>query len=233
MSWPVVATRRATSSRSSTTIPGWALRAGRNSPSTPRCSSRPPARNQAPPRPTRTGGFSTSVIPRMSTKKARARSSSPAGMASCTWWRPVNTPSSVRGSAHVGGPSNHRRRTTCREHDRSGCSGEAVTSARWSTGSDHEPWRRPRGAGGIVLGSSAGPGSEGVTVGFVQVAHGRGGGIRTHGPSLPKRVRYQAALHPVRGSLGAWRGPRRRRCLPAACRARRCSDAPGTERRDG
>ena len=25
----------------------------------------------------------------------------------------------------------------------------------------------------------------------------RGGGIRTHGPSLPKRVRYQAALHPV------------------------------------
>ena len=29
----------------------------------------------------------------------------------------------------------------------------------------------------------------------------RGGGIRTHGPSLPKRVRYQAAPHPGRRSL--------------------------------
>jgi hypothetical protein len=37
---------------------------------------------------------------------------------------------------------------------------------------------------------------------------GRGGGIRTHGPSLPKRVRYQAALHPVAASLGARDGDR-------------------------
>ena len=36
-----------------------------------------------------------------------------------------------------------------------------------------------------------------------QVTHGRGGRIRTDGPSLPKRVRYQAALHPVVASLGA------------------------------
>jgi hypothetical protein len=51
---------------------------------------------------------------------------------------------------------------------------------------------RPTGAAGV----------------FVQVAHGRGGGIRTHGPSLPKRVRYQAALHPVAASLGARDGDR-------------------------
>ena len=30
------------------------------------------------------------------------------------------------------------------------------------------------------------------------VPQSRGGGIRTHGPSLPKRVRYQAAPHPGR-----------------------------------
>jgi hypothetical protein len=31
----------------------------------------------------------------------------------------------------------------------------------------------------------------------ISILPGRGGGIRTHGPSLPKRVRYQAAPHPV------------------------------------
>jgi hypothetical protein len=43
---------------------------------------------------------------------------------------------------------------------------------------------------------------------FSQVSCGRGGGIRTHGPSLPKRVRYQAAPHPVADKC---RGARSRR----------------------
>ena len=43
-----------------------------------------------------------------------------------------------------------------------------------------------RDAGGIGLPTSL----------ETPVAHCRGGGIRTHGPPLPKRVRYQAALHP-------------------------------------
>ena len=45
-----------------------------------------------------------------------------------------------------------------------------------------------------VCSSFADSGSGGA---FLRVP-GRGGGIRTHGPSLPKRVRYQAAPHPGR-----------------------------------
>ena len=47
----------------STSSPGCALRAGRKSSSTPRCSSTPPARNHTPPRAARSGGFGTSVMP--------------------------------------------------------------------------------------------------------------------------------------------------------------------------
>ena len=43
------------------------------------------ARNQAPPRPGRSSGFSTSVMPRPSAQKRRATSSPPGGQATCTW----------------------------------------------------------------------------------------------------------------------------------------------------
>ena len=52
--------------------PGWALRAGRKSASTPQWISAPPDRNQAPPRAARTGGFSHLGHARARRRRTRA-----------------------------------------------------------------------------------------------------------------------------------------------------------------
>ena len=62
-STPCAASRSATPSGPRPACPGCALRAGRKSSSTPRCSSSAPDRNQAPPRAASTGGLGTSVMP--------------------------------------------------------------------------------------------------------------------------------------------------------------------------
>ena len=61
--WPAAASRAASSSRSGRSSAGWALRAGRKSASTPRCSSASYPVNQQPPRAARAGGLGFSVRP--------------------------------------------------------------------------------------------------------------------------------------------------------------------------
>ena len=60
---PAARSRPAHASRSWTSRPGWALRAGRKSCSTPKCSSMPWPRNQQPPRAASTVGLATSAKP--------------------------------------------------------------------------------------------------------------------------------------------------------------------------
>src|SRR5690606_21758353 len=80
---------------------------------------------------------------------------------------------------------------------------------RWPARADHEriagarrdrthgKRRRARGAGGRAAESGAAANLFGRTgVGLIEGMTGRGGGIRTPDPLLPKQVRYQTALRP-------------------------------------
>src|SRR4029450_13019426 len=58
--------------------------------STPRCTSRPSERNHRPPRGASSLGLGTSGRPSSSPEKRRPASSSPTGIATWLWWRPVS-----------------------------------------------------------------------------------------------------------------------------------------------
>jgi len=89
ISTPAFSIRACIAVKSFTKNAGCAFLAGRKPASTPTCSSCAPHTYQHPPRPFRLSGLTISGMPSTPVKKARARASSPAGIASCMWSNPI------------------------------------------------------------------------------------------------------------------------------------------------